>query len=210
MSEYELDAANLAVADVSVVSGERRSEKDMHAAATKGVRTLLGELAGLPTVTKRGKKEAATTLVELPAPVMKLPREKAPPKEKPMTAWQKFALKKGIALNRKKTNRVYDEERHEWKDKWGKRAREDERKHDWIREVKPNYASTEEGGDPFLDDRRAKQKRLEKQKKNEEKNQKRADAADRATAEVSHLSGTLKNIATASNGKFAKKIKPRK
>ncbi|TPP45633.1 Ribosome biogenesis regulatory protein (RRS1) family protein [Leishmania donovani] len=156
MSEYQLDVGLLTVTDVSTVSGPMRREEDLMSSCTNALKALLGEFVDLPTEVKKTKYESATTLVQLPQPVMQLPREKAPPKTKPLTAWQKFALKKGIDIHRKKANRVFDEDRQVWKDKWGKRAREDRDKYDWLREVKPGYMPAEDGGDPFLDDRPAR------------------------------------------------------
>lgn len=203
-SEFKFDVGMLCVTDVSVVSGPHRSEADLLASASKGAFKLLAECKSLPKTVKKGKFEGATELVQLPQAVMKLPREKSAPKAKPLTAWQKFALKKGIALSRSKSNRVFDEDRQEWKDKWGKRAREDKEKFDWLREVKADYVAKEEGGDVFLDERRAKKGRLDKQKKNEEHNKRRSEHVERARDEVSHLTAAAKHIATASNGKFEK------
>ncbi|KEG09377.1 putative ribosome biogenesis regulatory protein (RRS1) [Trypanosoma grayi] len=204
MNEYNMDLGLLCVTNAALISGPQRTEEDLHESATSAMQVLLGECRGLPTTTKRGKFDASTTLVQLPQPVMQLPREKAPPKPKPLTAWEKFALKKGIAINRKKNNRVFDDERQEWKDKWGKRAREDREKHDWLREVGPNYVPKEEGGDPFLDDRREKKARLEKQKKKEEHNKRRSEHITHAQEEVKHLTAAAKHLTTASNGKFDK------
>ncbi|CBH11701.1 ribosome biogenesis regulatory protein (RRS1),putative [Trypanosoma brucei gambiense DAL972] len=204
MSEYHMDLGLLCVTNSSLISGPQRSEGDLHHSTLEAMKVLLKECCELPTATKRGKFDGSTTLLKLPQPVMQLPREKAPPKPKPPTAWEKFAMKKGIALNRKKTNRVFDEERQVWKDKWGKRAREEKEKYDWLREVGPNYVPQEEGGDPFLDERRVKKERLEKQKKKEEHNKRRSEHISRAQEEVKHLTAAAKHLATASNGKFDK------
>nr|CCC90936.1 putative ribosome biogenesis regulatory protein (RRS1) [Trypanosoma congolense IL3000] len=202
MSEYHMDLGLLCVTNSSIISGPQRSEGDLHQSAVQAMQVLLGECRDLSLTKKRGKFDASTALLKLPQPIMQLPREKAPPKPKPLTAWEKFALKKGIALKRKKSNRVFDEERQVWKDKWGKRAREEREKHDWLREVGPNYVPQEVGGDPFLDERRAKKERLEKQKKKEEHNKRRSEHISRAREEVKHLTAAARHLATASNGKF--------
>lgn len=202
MSEYHLDVGLLTINDASIVSGPARREEDMMESCKTSLKVLLGECIDLETEVKKGKFEGVATLVKLPQPVEKLPREKAAPRPKPLTAWQKFALKKGIDIHKKKSNRVFDEDRQEWKDKWGKRAREDRDKYDWLREVKPGYVAKEEGGDPFLDDRREKQVRLEKQKKKEEHNKRRSAHIEHAQEEVKHLSAAARNLSTASNGKF--------
>jgi regulator of ribosome biosynthesis len=200
---YHLDPGMLCITQTSIVSGPTRTEDDYHHSATKAVHKLFGEILALPTVLKKGKEnEAAIEVVQLPVPEVRLPREKAPPKEKPMTAWQKFALKKGIALGKKKVNKTWDEDRQTWKDKWGKRAREDERKFDWVREVKSNYVPGEEGSDPFLDDRRKKQASLSVAKKNADRNRRREEMQSRTQDEVAKMEKTFRSIATASNGRY--------
>lgn len=202
---YALDVGNLCVTDTSVVSGPMRREEDLLISASRAAQVLISQCNELPTTARKGKFEGRTELAQLPQPVLRLPREKAPPKPKPLTAWQKFALKKGIDIHRKKVNSRFDEERQEWVDKWGKRAREDKRKFDWLREVKPGYVAEEDGGDPFLDESRKKKAKLDKQKQNEDRNKRRQELMDRAASEVSHLNTVVKHIATASNGKFEKK-----
>ena len=205
MATYQVDVGHLVIADVSVVSGERRSEAELHDSATKGTRQLLIEVMKQPMLKRKGKaNEAVGEVVQLPAPVMRIPREKAPPKPKALTPWEKFALKKGIALNRKRDSKMWDEAKQEWIDRYGKRRRESERETDWLREVKDDYVAAEEGGDPFLDERRKKKTRLDKQKSNELKNKKRASYEK---AELSHLDSVSRNLATASLGKFDKKAK---
>ncbi|CCW67972.1 unnamed protein product [Phytomonas sp. Hart1] len=202
MSEFEVDVGLLTITDTLVVSGPMRREEHLMESCKKALKILLGEFETLPVVSKKSKFGGVVKLVELPQTVMRLPREKAPPKPKPLTAWQKFALKKGIDIHRKVPNRVFDEDKQKWKDKWGKRAREDKEKHDWLREVKPGYMPSEEGGDPFLDDRRAKQTRLETQKKKEEHNKRRSELIANAQKEVKHLEAAARHLTTASNNKF--------
>ena len=201
-AHYSLDVGNLCITDTSIVSGPQRSEDELLASATRAVKKLVTECLALPKTVKKGKFEGRLDMLQLPFPVIKLPREKAPPKPKPLTAWQKFALKKGIDIHRKKTNSVFDEERQMWVDKWGKRAREDERSRDWLREMPDGYVAAEDGGDPFLDDRREKQARLSKQKKNEDRNKRREELMSKAAKEVGDLNATVQKLATASNGKF--------
>lgn len=187
--------------DEAMVSGPMRDEADMRESCTKALKVLLGECADLPTSFQKRMYDSGH-LAQLPPPLNPLPREKAPPKPKPLTAWQKFAIKKGIDPHRKKENRVFDEERQVWKDKWGKRAREDREKYDWLREVKPGYVAKEDGGDPFLDDKRVKQEKAKVIKKKEDHNQRRAEHLQRAESEVKRIQSTASHLTTASNGKF--------
>lgn len=202
MSQYHLDVGLLTVADESTLSGPMRSEEEMKETCEKAMKVLLGEFVGLPASFKKGKFDETGYLVQLPRPVMTLPREKALPKPKPLTAWEKFAMKKGIDIHKKKDRKVFDEERQKWRDRWGKRAREEKEKYDWLREVKPGYAAQEPGGDPFLDEKREKQKTKEKMAKKAAHNKRRAEYLTRAEAEVKQLQQVASQLSTASNGKF--------
>jgi regulator of ribosome biosynthesis len=202
-SSYQVDPGNLSISETSFVSGPQRDEDELAEEATKAVRLLFGELLALPTQLKKyDPNEAAVEVHQLPQPVLRLPREKAPPKEKPLTAWQKFALKKGIALSRKKGNKEWDEARQEWRDRWGKRAREQDDAADWLREVKPGHVAEEEGGDPFLEARREKQSALKLQQKKAERNRRREDALASSSAQLKELDRTMRTVTTASMGKF--------
>jgi regulator of ribosome biosynthesis len=202
---YIIDAGNLCITETSRVSGEQQSEEDLLASATRAAKQLFGELLNLPKVSKPGKPgEGHFHVTQLPVPLMRRPREKAPPKEKPLSAWEKFAIKKGISLNRKKQNKQWDEARQEWMDRWGKRAKEADRQGDWIREVPKNYTPGEPGSDPFLDDKRAKKEMLSKAKRNQERNERRATTTAKAQAEVARIDKTVSKLVTASMGKFDK------
>lgn len=201
---YQVDPGNVCITETSLVSGEQRSEDDLLASATRAAKALFAELLKLPKKTKAGRNGGQFDVVELPVPLDRRPREKAAPKEKPMTAWEKYALKKGIKLNRKKNNKEWNDARQEWQDKWGKRARDRERQSDWIREVPANYVAKEDGGDPFLDDKREKKVKLSRDKKNAERNQRRTEALAKARAEADSIDRTVSRLATASMGKFDK------
>jgi regulator of ribosome biosynthesis len=199
------DPGNICITETSRVSGELRDEEDLMASATRATKTLFGELLSLPKKSKPGKPgEGHFEVTALPAPIMRRPREKAPPKEKPLSAWDKFALKKGISLNRKKNNKQWNEARQEWQDKWGKRAREAERNSDWIREIPKNYVPGAQGDDPFIEDKREKKEKLAKAKKNQERNERRVATTQRAQAEAASINKTVGKLKTASMGKFDK------
>jgi regulator of ribosome biosynthesis len=207
-ASYQVDPGNLCITETSYVSGPRRDEDELADEAKRAVRTLFGELYALPTELKKyDPNEAAVEVFQLPQPIMRLPREKAPPKEKPLTPWQKFALKKGIALSRKRDNKKWDDERQEFVDRWGKRARQRDREDDWLREVKPGHVMEEVDGDPFLEARRRKQTQLSKAAKNAERNRKRNEANHN---EMRDLDRTLRTVATASMGKFDQAAQKRK
>lgn len=204
-ASYLVDCGNLSITETSRVSGEQRSEEELLASATRAAKQLFAELLSLPTQVKAGKPgEGHFNVTVLPVPLMRRPREKAPPKEKPLTAWEKFALKKGVDLNRKKNNKKWNEAKQEWEDKWGKRAREAERDTTWVQEIPKNYVPGEVGSDPFLDQRREKREKLAKAKKNQERNERRASNTATAQAVATRLERTMNKLTTASMGKFDK------
>ena len=203
MSSYQLDLGHLVIGDVSVISGEKRTEAELLASAQRGAKQLFREvLDQSKTLKKRRGEESATSVTQLPVPVMRIPREKAPPKPKALTPWEKYAEKKGINLDRKKEKRTWDEAKSEWIDRYGKRHREHTDSKDWIKEMKQDYVAKEDGGDPFLDERRTKKAKADKMLENQKKTQNRAA---REKTELGHLDAAARGLATASNGKFAKK-----
>mmetsp|Transcript_8467 Transcript_8467/g.12804 ORF Transcript_8467/g.12804 Transcript_8467/m.12804 type:complete len:240 (-) Transcript_8467:14-733(-) len=164
------------------------------------------------------------TVLTLPAPKTLLPREKPmPSKSKFETSWEKFRKKKGIRNHGRQLNKEYDEDTKEWKDKWGKRAREHERRYDWIREVGENYAPNADGGDPFLDSKNERAARKRKIAKKVSKNERKRDNFENSGVSSNNAKGKKKlrighgtkdsaklkslaklhgQVATASMGKF--------
>lgn len=75
-------------------------------------------------------------ILSLPLPSTQLPRAKSLPKAKPLTKWQQFARKKGIAENKKKEGKlVYDEDTKEWVPRWGYKGANKKEEEQWIHEV---------------------------------------------------------------------------
>ncbi|QCE13368.1 ribosome biogenesis regulatory protein homolog [Vigna unguiculata] len=167
-------------------------------------------------------------LVNLPAPLTKLPREKHLPKPKPPTKWEVFAKKKGIQ-NRKKDKIVYDEQSGTWKRRYGYDRANDEDAVPII-EAKETDDPAE---DPFAKRKENKKKRIEKQDKNRLQNLKEAAKFGALPSHVQlaatalPITGTqaapkkvtkdeLGNVAgiaataTASGGKFDKKLRGEK
>ncbi|XP_031474144.1 ribosome biogenesis regulatory protein homolog [Nymphaea colorata] len=163
-------------------------------------------------------------LVQLPPPTTRLPREKHIPRSKPPTKWEQFAQKKGIK-KRKKSKLVLDAQTRQWKRRYGyDRAGDD--KNIPIIEAKE---SDEPGVDPFSKRKAEKRKRVEKQEKNRLQNLKQAakvgalPSTVQLAARALPITGTkeppkkftkqelestagLAGIATASGGKFDKKL----
>lgn len=94
------------------------------------VQLLVNQILSLPL-----QKKETLTLVELPEPVLKLPREKSIPKPRELTRWEKFAAKKGIHKKGKEGKLVYDEETKEWVNKWGYKGANKKLDNQWAVEV---------------------------------------------------------------------------
>ncbi|GAA96883.1 uncharacterized protein L969DRAFT_94860 [Mixia osmundae IAM 14324] len=101
-------------------------------------------------------------LAQLPPPALMLPREKALPKPKPPTKWEKFARSKGITTKAKKDRLVFDEEKQDWVPSYGYKGKNKQTEDQWIVEV-PNNA------DPSFDPVKAsKDERKARKLKNEQ------------------------------------------
>ena len=76
-------------------------------------------------------------LAMLPPVSTQLPRSKPLPKPKPPTKWEKFASAKGIQ-KKKRDRKVFDEEKQEWVNRWGKGGKNREAEEQWITEIPDN------------------------------------------------------------------------
>ncbi|WFD29300.1 Rhodanese- sulfurtransferase [Malassezia sp. CBS 17886] len=157
-------------------------------------------------------------LALLPRFDLPLPREKALPKPKPLTKWEKFAKKKGIS-KKKKDKLIYDEARQEWVPRWGHEGANKDLEKQWLVEV-PNTAD-----DDFRPDKDAARKRKDARQKNEAQHQRNlahsageaparapqrelgSGAAPRARRRSELEAGLLRaRGSTASMGRFDRKL----
>jgi regulator of ribosome biosynthesis len=76
----------------------------------------------------------------LPPQTSQLPRSKPLPKPRPPTKWEKFAAAKGIQKT-KRDKKIFDEEKQEWVNRWGKGGKNRETEEQWITEI-PDNAGT--------------------------------------------------------------------
>jgi len=115
--------------------------------------------------------------IPLPQPSIQLPREKPLPVDKPLTRWEKFAKSKGI-VKKKRSKMVWDEATQQWAPRFGY-GRANNPKDDitnWVVEAKPG----DDGSvDPFEAKSAERKQRLDKQKRQEERN--RLEAAHAAS-----------------------------
>jgi regulator of ribosome biosynthesis len=107
-------------------------EDYLRSTARDGVQSLLSSLFSLPvTPSQEGP------LAQLSPPTTLLPRAKPLPKPKPPTKWERFAAAKGIQ-HKKRDRKVWDEERQEWTNRWGKEGKNKQIEDQWLTEVPKN------------------------------------------------------------------------
>ena len=107
-------------------------EEHLQSLARDGTQALINTLFSLPTVVSPDGP-----LAQLPPPVYRLPRAKPLPKPKPPTKWDLFARAKGIQKKRKE-KRVWDEEKQEWINSWGRGGKNRKVEDQWLTEVPRN------------------------------------------------------------------------
>jgi len=85
----------------------------------QNVQAMVNKLYSLQPI-KTGPNDDPGLVVKLPPPRVKLPRAKPIPETKPMTRWEKFALRKGIRTSKKTKDLLqWDENSKSWKKKYG-------------------------------------------------------------------------------------------
>ena len=115
--------------------------------------------------------------IPLPPPTIQLPREKPLPADKPMTRWEKFAKSKGI-VKKKRSKMVWDESTQQWAPRYGygRANNPKDAPENWVVEAKPG----DDGSvDPFEARATKRKEKLDKQKRQEERN--RLEAAHAAS-----------------------------
>jgi regulator of ribosome biosynthesis len=189
--------------------------------ARDGIQALIAVLYSLPT-----KPSPDGPLAQLPAPTTQLPRAKPLPKPKPPTKWERFAAAKGIQ-KRVREKKVWDEERQEWVNRWGKDGKNKEKEEQWIHEVKANAGASywvliekyqliilsDVDHDPVKAARDERTSRVTKNKRQQLQNMARAQTAGGEREErKKDIERTLAStrISTASMGKFDKKLEGEK
>lgn len=130
------------------LSDAKQREEYLKETTRDNVQLLVNQILSLPL-----QKKDNITLVTLPDPVFKLPREKSIPKPRELTRWEKFAAKKGIQKKGKEGKLVYDEETKEWVNKWGYKGANKKIDNQWAVEV-DSKAGENGDDDELLDPRK--------------------------------------------------------
>lgn len=105
-------------------------EDYLQSTARDGIQALIAALYTLPI-----HPSPDGPLAQLPPPTTALPRAKPLPKPKAPTKWERFAASKGIQKKRRE-RKVWDEEKQEWVDRWGRDGKNKDKEVQWIHEVK--------------------------------------------------------------------------
>ncbi|EAU84446.2 hypothetical protein CC1G_01442 [Coprinopsis cinerea okayama7 len=201
-----VDAGHLMVTDLNVIDEESYNEnleEHLQSLARDGVQALIGTLFSLPTTSSE-----EGPLAQLPPQEYQLPRAKPLPKPKPMTKWERFAAAKGIQ-HKKRDRKVWDEEKQEWVNRWGRDGKNKEAEEQWATPV-PHNADADYN--PQLEARKERKARVAKNEKQRLQNIARASGSSAQASRKEELDRTLATTrtSTASMGRFDKKLEGEK
>ncbi|KAJ3843753.1 ribosome biogenesis regulatory protein-domain-containing protein [Lentinula raphanica] len=208
----DVDAGYLTVTDPNPIetdSYESSLETHLLSLARTGTQALLNALFSLPTTSSPDGP-----LAQLPPPTTQLPRAKPLPKPKPLTKWEQFAKAKGIQgkAKEKRTKKVWDEERQEWVNRWGRDGKNKQVEEQWITEVPMNADIDHDPRKAARDERKARvaknQKQHEANLAREQKARGSVSSNPEREAHKKELERTLamSRTSTASMGKFDRKL----
>ncbi|KAF8514882.1 ribosome biogenesis regulatory protein-domain-containing protein [Hysterangium stoloniferum] len=199
----EVDAGLLTVTDLNLVDQEayeQNREELLLTTARDGCQVLITSLFALPV-----QATGDGPLAKLPPTTTLLPRSKPLPKPKPPTKWEQFAAAKGIQKTRK-DKKVFDEEKQEWVNRWGKDGKNREKEDQWITELPDNADPDFDPVKAARDERKARVAKNEKQKaRNLEQQGPKAPSKEERKGDIARTLATTR-VSTASMGKFDKKL----
>lgn len=182
------DLGNLATFDPNPLDNDKlkndkEREQYLSSVTRDNVQLLINQILSLPVKTTTDSlvnstgQSSTMTLIQLPDPTTKLPREKAIPKAKPPTKWEQFASRKGIQPKQKDGKMVYDEATGEWVPKWGYKGKNKELDSQWLVEVEDKVKNTpDELIDPRTLKRAERKKLIKKNELQHKRNMKNASA----------------------------------
>ncbi|PPR02658.1 hypothetical protein CVT24_002141 [Panaeolus cyanescens] len=200
----EVDPGLLMVTDLNPIDEESYNdsrEDYLQSLARDGVQSLFASLFSLPT-----KQSPDGPLAILPPPVYQLPRAKPLPKPKPPTKWERFAAAKGIQ-KKVRDKKVWDEEKQEWVNRWGRNGKNKEVEEQWIHEVPAN---ADVDFDPVKAARDARKVRVSKNEKQRLQNLARNAGPQQQRKEEIDKTLASTRVSTASMGKFDKRLEGEK
>ncbi|KAG2175470.1 hypothetical protein INT43_001117 [Umbelopsis isabellina] len=202
----EFDLNLLAAFDTNAIDEKKLSSKKenyLKELNRDNAQLLFNQIFKLPV-----ESTDAGLLAKLPESSHILPREKALPKAKPMTRWEKFAQIKGIQ-KKKKERMVIDEATGEYSPRWGYGGGKKDKTKDWLLEVPSNVDPME---DQYAKLREEKKERVDKNKKRQKRNEEEASATSKGQDPRQVKKKQLQDAiavtkrSTASLGRFDKHI----
>jgi len=211
--EPVIDAGTLLLTDlqpVDIKEFKSSKEKYLKDLARDNAQLLINQIWELPI-----ERVDNIVVAQLPDATTPLPREKPIPKAKAMTKWEEYAKKKGIQ-KKKRSRMLWDEERDEWKPRYGYKRANDEQAQ-WCIEVPDGKDPNEDQFKKIKDakkERVAKNeyKRLKNIQKNSEKEKGMSSQLKPVKPEVKKDKERLNKeidvakVSTASVGKFQDKL----
>ncbi|KAF8515004.1 ribosome biogenesis regulatory protein-domain-containing protein [Gautieria morchelliformis] len=200
----EADPGLLTVTDPNPLDYDtytQNSEEFLQSTARDGCQVIITSLFSLPI-----RSSADGPLAMLPSPTTQLPRSKPLPKPKPPTKWEKFAAAKGIQQS-KRDRKVFDEEKQEWVNRWGRAGKNHEKEEQWITELPDNADPDFDPAKAARDERKNRIAKNEKQRLRNIEHSKGSQALskDERKKEIERTVATNR-ISTASMGKFDKRL----
>ena len=133
-SVVQIDVGNLTAFDPRPIEAKdlkKDSDKFLLELTRTNTQLLINQLFNLPV-----ERVEDVIVAKLPKGTIVYPREKPLPKAKPLTKWEQYAKLKGIH-KKKKSRKVYDEVKKEWRPTWGYKRANDSTK-DWLIEIGKN------------------------------------------------------------------------
>ncbi|EMR11491.1 hypothetical protein PNEG_00505 [Pneumocystis murina B123] len=133
----EFDLGNLSAFNINSLdtySLKNNKEEYIMSFSRDSIQILVNRIFSLPKIiTLNG------SFIELPEPIISLPREKPIPKPRPETKWEKFAKAKGIKSKSKIDGKMtYDKNKKKWVPKWGYKGKNKNLKNQWLIEINNN------------------------------------------------------------------------
>lgn len=193
-SPYSYDLGHLAAIDpnplpsTSILLSQSLPDRNatLRAIARDGAQTLLNTFLTTCSITSTSDG----LVMALPPTTQQLPRWKPLPKPKQPTKWELFARKKGIgkyggsgkggaALEERRKNMVYDEEKGEWVKRWGYKGKNKDEENDWLVELDDKTIKREseglggEGQSVRGEGRRERKERIKRQDRRQRNNERR-------------------------------------
>ncbi|PVU97717.1 hypothetical protein BB561_000343 [Smittium simulii] len=207
-----LDLGLLAAFDENLLGIQPSKSADLESELLKNTRDatqlLINKIVSLPV-----ENTDEGIMAKLPQPENVIPREKPVPKEKPLTRWEKFAKIKGI--NKKKKDRmVYDEQSGKVRPAWGYKGINKKEEEQWLIPLPDNpnqdpdirKTMAEKRNASVAKNSRRQKRNLEEAAQSSKKNTKPGLDARATYKKKLKQSIVFSKTATASLGKFDKKV----